>query len=193
VSIVPVVEGHGEVEAVPVLLRRLLATLGCALGVAKPFRVKRDAVVRPGELERAVQLAIADRDGAVAVLVLLDSDDDDPGALAPMLQARVNAVTALPSTVVLAVREFESWFLAGKESLRGACGIRGDAVAPDNCEALRDGKGHLSANMLHGRRYLPVDDQPSLSARLDINLARQRSASFERFCAEVSRLCAELT
>ncbi|HEX2077141.1 MAG TPA: hypothetical protein VHG08_05515 [Longimicrobium sp.] len=113
-ALVPIVEGHAEVRSVPVLMRRL------GVDVAKPFRVKRNQVVRPGELERAVQLAVADRAAASAVLVLLDADDDCPAELAPVLLRRCRQVTDVPVSVVFAVRELEAWFLGGVQSLRGS-------------------------------------------------------------------------
>src|SRR5579871_1968913 len=95
--LVPIVEGHSEVIALPVFLRRLTIHLGLPYtAVAPPFRVKRYAVVRPNELERAVTQAIASRDGATSVLVLLDADDDCPAELGPQLLARGASVTSLP-------------------------------------------------------------------------------------------------
>ena len=50
--ILPIVEGFSEVQAVPVLLRRLLVRLGREdVQIARPFRVSRLKVVRPGELD----------------------------------------------------------------------------------------------------------------------------------------------
>ena len=38
-KVYPIVEGHGEVEAAPVLLRRLLAEARCqSIGVGRPIR-----------------------------------------------------------------------------------------------------------------------------------------------------------
>jgi hypothetical protein len=48
-TILAFVEGQSEEEAVPILLRRLLDHLGrTEVQIAKPFRVKRLQVVRPG-------------------------------------------------------------------------------------------------------------------------------------------------
>ena len=43
-TVVPSVEGHGEVQAVPVLLRRLLQRLtsDAAIGLARPIKVQRN-------------------------------------------------------------------------------------------------------------------------------------------------------
>ena len=78
-TLVPIVEGQGEVEAVPVLLRRMLHEMTVFhIGIARPFRVKRNRVVRPGEIERAVKQAISDRRDAGGVMVILDADEKNP-------------------------------------------------------------------------------------------------------------------
>jgi hypothetical protein len=188
-AIVPIVEGQGEVEAVPLLLRRVLAE-GAHYGttVAKPFRVSRSKVVKAGELEKAIQLAATSRDDAGSILVILDSDDDDPATLIEALKKRGEAVTHLPVEVVAAVKEYECWLLGGKESLRGVCGIRSDASNPPAVETIRDGKGRLEANMTDNRRYVEVVDQPRLSAHLDIPMAAGNAHSFAELLAAVAHL-----
>jgi hypothetical protein len=188
-SIVPIVEGHSEVESVGVLLRRLLRTFNrLDIQIARPFRVKRYQVVKEGQIERAVTQGTRGRENVGAVLVLLDADDDCPAWLAKKLLARCAKVTGLPVAVVLANREFEAWFLGAKESLRGIRGIRQDAVSPANPESIRDAKGRISANMSAGRRYLEVDDQPALAEKLDIKTARKRCPSFDKLVREIQRL-----
>ncbi|HZF11164.1 MAG TPA: DUF4276 family protein [Thermoanaerobaculia bacterium] len=180
-AILSFVEGQSEEEAVPLLLRRLLARLGrFDIRIARPFRVGRYKVVRPGELERAVIQGLRDRGDISAVLLLLDADDGDPLQLEASLLARCRQVTRLPSAVVVAQRELEAWFLGSKDSLRGFRGIREDASAPENPESIRGAKQRLSQNM-RGRRYVPVGDQPAFAARMDLDLALQRCASFRRF------------
>ena len=86
-SLVPIVEGQSEVESVGVLLRRILtADRRSGISIAKPIRVKRNQVVRQGELERALRLAVSTRVGCAGILVLLDADDDDPELLEPSLE-----------------------------------------------------------------------------------------------------------
>lgn len=64
-AIATIVEGHAEVESVPLLLRRIFAQLGVtSVQVARPFRIKRNRVVKSGELERAISQTIRDRDGS---------------------------------------------------------------------------------------------------------------------------------
>ena len=190
-TILPIVEGHSEEEAVPVLLRRLLSQLGRPeIQVARPFRVSRLKMVRPGEIERAIVQGIRDRRGVAAILVILDADDDDPLGLETALLERCRTASPLPSAVVAACREFEAWFLGSKDSLRGVCGIRPDANAPDGPEAIRDAKGRLTSNMAGNRRYLEVADQPVFAARMDLDLALRRCLSFQRLATELERILA---
>jgi len=188
--LVPIVEGHAEVKAVPVLIRRLLAEFGrYTIRVARPVRVKRYQVVRPGELERALELARRRPEGCDAILLLLDADDDCPKEIAPDLIARANHASAdLPCAVVLAKSEFEAWFVGSLESLRGVRGITETATAPAHPEDIRDAKGYLSHQMTHGCRYLETDDQPALAGFFDLELARQRCPSFEKFVRDVQKI-----
>jgi hypothetical protein len=173
-----------------VLLRRILASREAFdIQISRPFRVKRNQVVREGELERAVLLAIEDRADAACVLVLLDADADCPVELGAQLLERCERVTQLPIAVVLANREFEAWYLAAKESLRGFRGVRDDAVAPASPDAISDAKGELSRNMA-GNRYLEVDDQPAFAEHFDLEMAAGRSGSFRKLLREIERLVA---
>ncbi|MBM4080787.1 MAG: DUF4276 family protein, partial [Planctomycetes bacterium] len=186
-------EGQAEVESVPILLRRLLTDLGASdLLISTPFRVKRNRVVKEGELERAIKQAIRSRPDVRTVLVLLDSDDDCPARLGPELVGRCKRATHLPAAVVLAQKELECWFLGAKESFRGVRGIRRDAIAPPDAEAIRGAKQHLTRNMEKGYRYLEVDDQPAMLDEIDLGLARERCPSFARLCREIAGLVSEM-
>ena len=187
-SLLPLVEGHSEVEAVPTLLRRLLFSLGAFhVEIARPFRVKRTRIVRPGELERAVTQGLRARENVRGLLVLLDQDDDEVESLEKSLTDRGRKVTDLPLFVVAAERELEAWFLGCKEALRGIRGIRSDAQAPAEPESIRGAKERLSLNM-EGRRYVEVDDQPALAEEMDLDLTAVRCRSFRRLVQAVEML-----
>ncbi len=192
-SLIPIVEGQSEVESAGVLLRRVLyASDTYGVEVARPFCVKRNKVVRDEELEKAIRQAERSRDGAAAILVVLDADDDCPADLGPTLEARAKAATDLPAALVLAEMEFEAWLLGAKESLRGVRGIADGAVAPSDSQGIRDAKGELSENMIGGRRYIAVDDQPALVQEMDLELAAERCSSFARLVRSVRALLAEM-
>lgn len=189
--IVPIVEGQSEVESVPLLLRRLFQLIEAySIEIRRPIRVKRQKIVKPGELERAVELA-AMQQGCRAILVLVDADDDCPAELGPELLRRAQTARGdIPLRVVVAKSELESWFVGSIESLRGCRGISSEASAPENPEEIRDAKGWLTRLMPAGRAYLEVDDQPALTARFDIGQARRRCDSFDKFVRDVEDLVA---
>jgi hypothetical protein len=129
-NLVPIVEGHGEVSAAPVLLRRIAHSNNrYDVVIPQPIRIKRQRIAAKfRELERAIALALGDP-ATDAILLLLDAEDDCPAELAPELLERSTAVCqGKPMSVVLAMREFEAWFLAGIESLRGRRGISQEAT-----------------------------------------------------------------
>lgn len=189
-SIASIVEGHGEMEALPALLRAVALVVAptAALRVPRPVRVPKGRLVKSGELERAIRLAVLKLEGPGAVMVLLDADDDCPATEAPRLLERARTVAgANPVAVVLAKCEYESWFLAAAESLRGRRGLRADLSAPAAPESIRGAKEWLSSRMASNSPYSETLDQAALTASMDVNAARA-APSFDKFYREVSRL-----
>jgi hypothetical protein len=191
-SIVPVVEGHGDECAVPILLRRILQeVLGrYDIAVVRPIRMSRGKLVKVQEAERAVRLGIVDREAVRAAIVLFDEDDDDARTVEALLEAHLSAHAQVPTRVRVCVKEYEAWLLGAKESLRGHQGIRADAVAPTDPETIRDAKGELQANMTSGRKYLETTDQAKLTAVMDLEAARVSCPSFVHLLDGVSQLAA---
>lgn len=184
-NIACIVEGHGEVAALPILIRRIAAEVDPAMQVIvrPPIRIGRNKLLKAGELERAIELATRQSAGQGAVLVVLDSDDDCPAALGPMLLHRAStARTDVAVAVVLAHREFEAWFLAAAGSLGGALGLPHGLHYPGDPESIRGAKEWLGQHM--GRSYVPTQDQPALAACFDLLLAR-RTRSFAKFHRDV--------
>jgi hypothetical protein len=185
-----IVEGHGECEAVPILVRRIARNLDPALSpiVHPVVRVPASKLVKQGEIERAIELVIRKNAGQGGVLVLLDCDDGCPAHDGPALLQRILKVRSdLPASVVLAKREFEAWFLAAAESLRGHRGLPTDLTGPSDPEAIRGGKEWLEDRMRGGRSYAESSDQPALTAVFDLKAAR-RAKSFDKCHREVVRL-----
>ena len=183
-----IVEGAGDVAAVPVLIRRICASAN----VLPPIRIPKSRVLQPGELERAVELAVRKTTGRGAILLLIDADDDCPAEIGPRLLRCVRTARSdVYSAAVIAKSEFEAWFLAAAESIRGKRGLRDDLVAPADPESIRGAKEWLSRHMPAGRSYRETLDQPALAAIFDLTLAR-RAPSFAKFEREVLRICQEL-
>ncbi len=188
--IVTIVEGHGEVQAVPILLRRIAERQSPAVAVElpRPIRVKRQRLLKPGELERAVDLAGRQCGTDGAILILLDADRDCPKELASEILDRARRARGdRKIRVVLAKTEYESWLLAAMDSIAGHRGIASTATAPPDPESLPDAKGLVSRQMPAGRSYRETLDQPALTAIFDLELAR-RSPSFDKLWRDVTSL-----
>lgn len=192
--LVPIVEGEGDKAAVPILLRRMVPAIepGRPVTVATPMRVTRASLLKAGELERYVDLATRTHGGAGAVLVLVDADADCAATLGPALQARAEAARPdSPVAVVLAVQEYECWFLAAASSIGGQRSLPTHVAPPDDPEGVRDAKGWIKQRRTDGRAYGPTVDQPALTAVFDMGLARAGAPSFDKLWREVARLLEE--
>ncbi|HVY60081.1 MAG TPA: DUF4276 family protein [Planctomycetota bacterium] len=185
-----VVEGYGEMDAVPTLIHRIAGRIAPSLrlDVPRPIRQNRSKVVKQNELERAVQMAAHAAGTGGAVLVLLDGDGDPPCVLGPELLARAHrARSDMPGAVVIAHQEFETWFLFAARSIRKKCGLPDDLEPPEDPEGIRDAKGWLAKRMPRGRTYSPTVDQKPLASAFDLDAARACS-SFDKLWRELERL-----
>jgi len=187
IRIASIVEGDGEVAALPVLLRRLNEWLpgpGHAQALP-PIRVPRDRFLnKEDEFRRQLLLAAAKCGEQGWILVLLDADDDCPAILAAEVFQRARQhVSHRRLSVVIAKREYEAWFIASARSLDGCRGFRCPDEAPVDAETPRDAKGWLRQNMQSGT-YNPLLDQPAFTAHFDLQQAFDNSRSFRKLCKE---------
>lgn len=189
--LVCIVEGSGEVAAIPNLCARILRHLGVApsdwMVDQDPIRKPRGSLVderersprrpcRKAEIERAVALARKRR--ADAVLVLCDEDDDCAAIWGP--DARQVIRRQLAGEAVMAVREYETWLLLSRsEEALAEAGI----AAP---ERLRDAKKAL-ARLVPG--YKPAAHQLGETRRIDLQHLRLRSPSFDKLVRSLASLC----
>jgi hypothetical protein len=197
-AVASVVEGHGDVEAVPILLRRIVSEfIGRSdVDVLRPIRVPRSKLTKPAELLRAISLARLKAQHAGAdrhlVLVIFDADTDLACELAPSLLTYAEAKRPdVDIAIVLPVAEYETWFIAAAESLGDYLDVT-QAEIPADPEAARAKKGWL---IDHFRgRYTETVEQPALTAKMDLVKCRARSASFDKLCRELEkRLILSLT
>jgi hypothetical protein len=191
ISLSAIVEGDGEMAALPVLLRRIAdwRTPQVYVDVLAPIRVYKDRFLnRDEEFSRHLKLAAAKCGETGWILILLDADDDCPMLKGSDIARRAAAVVPHRRiAVVLANREYEAWFIAAAQSLDGVRTFkyqhRDDAVDP---EVPRNAKGWLRERMASGA-YRETTDQPSFSARIDLQQAFDRSRSFRKLCTEWSK------
>lgn len=185
-----IVEGDSEKESLPLLVRRIANASfpGVVIEIATPWRVPRGRLVREGFLEQQIRASARQAGVGGAILLVIDADDDCPKHFAPALRGRVEKMENItcPVSIVLAEREWESWFMAAAASLRGQRGLDPNLDRPASVEAIRDAKGWIDKHKQRG--YSPILDQPALTSLMDIELARS-SNSFDKCYREIERLC----
>ena len=93
VTVASIVEGKGEVGAVPILLRRIAEKVSpnSVVNALRPIRVQRTRIRTDDQLERAVELAARRSGEQGRILILLDADDDCPKELAAEMLRRAEA------------------------------------------------------------------------------------------------------
>lgn len=191
-NIQPVVEGHGEVAAVAVLLRRLIDEAhSWEVDVGRPIRRSRSEFSTENGVAHAVGLART-RPSCGGILLLFDSDDDCPAEMGPRVQGWANnASGATPCAVCMAHREYEAWFLATADTLREHKAMKADAEPHPSPESPRGAKGELE-------RRMAVDDykesmhQAAFSATMSLAAAFQRSRSFRKLVTSFGALMASM-
>ena len=192
-NIAAIVEGDGDVKAVPGLLRRLLWERLLRYDIQatkpKPAHGKSNLLKK---FEQFLQYAVIDN--CDAILVILDAEEECPVSEARTLAARAAALNlTVPVAIVYAKSEYETWFIASLSECTGAdirarLGIPDTEHAPDNLENIRDAKGWLNQRMPGDRAYKETEDQGSLTYHIDLELTHLRSRSFRRLCHAVDEL-----
>jgi len=195
------VEGGGDVDAAPALVKRLLTESNSWPSltlVPAPFRVKGWGNLlkdRGKEWIRYLKAAAVAHRPLGGVLLLLDGDIKgkepfcarDKAWELSRLAREAGAGSRFSVASVFAVKEYETWLIAGVESLAskplpdGRPGIRAGVVAPSGNleEGPRDAKGWLNGNMSKG--YKPAKDQKALTEMVDLERIRKRGLrSFRR-------------
>ena len=187
ISIASIVEGDGEVSALPILLRRMAAELEPSVLVnpLQPIRVRRDRFLnKDEEFRRQLLLAAAKSGDQGWILIVLDADDDCPKALGMEIYQRAQQhVPHRKVSVVLANREFEAWFIAAAQSLNGARGFSVLPNEPIQAETPRNAKDWIRERM-QGGKYSEILDQPAFTAKFDLQQAWKNSRSFRKLCKE---------
>jgi hypothetical protein len=214
--LVLLVEGQGDVEAAPILVGRLLtehAAFDAVFLDPHPFRVGEYSKITKndfGEWRRYLKAAAKRRDFGGCIL-LLDGDsrakvDNQPfcavrAAIRLAAEAqKVGAGSAFSTAIVFACMEFESWLIAGVESLvdklfmDGRKGLPG-AISQVPCDpesAPRDAKGWFKKIIATG--YKPARDQADLTRLVDLHAIRRhpKMRSFRRMEAAVNEMIAAI-
>lgn len=194
-----IVEGHGEVASVPILLQRIWTELiqGEHIDTLRPpirqprdrlAKNKDDALVKAVGLAAAKLKAYSDWTDPELILILIDADKDAPCILGPeLLQIAQDARGDKTIACVTANVEYETWFVAAAESLVDYLDLDQDRESPEDPEADRLGKGWIQRRF-KGVKYSETVDQPKLTAKFDLRMCRDGSPSFDKLCRDLERL-----
>ncbi len=190
----PIVEGHAEIVAVPILFRRLLGEVGRhEVKVAKPIKRNRTQFARRGDVQNVVELALT-RPECRAIVFIFDADDDCPMLLAH--DVKIWAVEAAAGRahceVVIVNREYEAWFLGSIEALRGHRGVKPDASYDGDCEGCRGAKEAFARLCEISLGYQATTDQPALTELIDFDILFRRARSFRHMIRAFNTTLAEL-
>lgn len=180
-----ITEGPGDAISLPLLLRRRLeqrAIYNDILGKPAICNGRERAIASNG-LEGYVA-AVAARPGCQAVFIVLDAEGDAACELGPRLLARAEKITRLPVYVALAERGWEDWMYASVETL---------FTDSELTYKERTGGTPVIKEALKPAKYVKPTWQPRLTARMDIELARSRSASLDRMFQKFDELVDEIS
>ncbi len=192
------VEGEGDLQAVPTLAKRLLKE---SFGSECDLRVSLSSI-RVGNLANftgqyvetwlhRLQLALKTRPRLAGVVLVLDGDTKwttdlaghkirfCPGAAARSLAAEARKVgggDVFSVAIVFACPEFESWLIAGRAGFAGQ--LKPDSEPPHDVEKIRDAKKWLRLARRDG--YRPTIHQLELAKSTDLDGMRSLR-SFLRF------------
>ena len=192
-TIVPVVEGPGDVAALPGLLTRILlkkhnrADVIVAQGKSNVVKTNGRTNLE-NKIEKFLQHA-RNKPECDGILVLVDADDDCPVDVSRHLSQRCEPSRSIcPVEVVYAHRKYESWFLVCLDTIRGRGLIPDAASISVPAENINNPKRWLTDQMPPGRAYKATSHQASLSGLIDIELAYHNSRSFRRLCHALEQL-----
>ncbi len=163
------VEGYGEVDALPNLLYRLSDEFKIYLQWAKPLRwpnIHQWEARRRGGVKAGLEFIRTKKDVG-ALLIVRDADDECPKFLGPEMARRIRSLNpAFPVSYVLLRPEYEVLFLPCLEQL---------GYPPwdaETWESRRGIKEWLSGKLPRGRSYKPTVDQLALTRGLDLAVLR---------------------
>ena len=180
-KIVPIVEGDGEVTAVPLLLRKILWQIPrYDIQVARPKNANgRGNLTKEGGLEKFIRYSWKEPDCG-AVFVLLDAENECPVLVAQNFARRVEGIGLLfPVVIVVAKRMYETWFLASIATISGHLDLPHGLMPPLNVEAVPNPKAWIEQHFPAGRAYKETQDQEAMTNLMDIDLASS-ARSFQR-------------
>lgn len=205
-NIVPIVEGHGEVDAVPILLDRWFKHRKYLNFQTSKYvvRAPKSAIVASLDEERELGIELYIRRALMqskkpdGILVLIDADDEciarrgrpHEQQLGPELLARaLSEASHIPIGVVVADREFEAWYLAAHMRLK-QLGFFDPEVrfrAGFDFARPRDCKGQVGRCV--GHKYSETADQKKIATLISFrSYMCKHCPSFAKLIRDLERI-----
>jgi len=184
--ILPIVEGPGDVDSVPLLLRRLLHERHNVFDVeiARQYRYGENGKVTRNFSRQALAAA---KEG-VPLLWTLDCDDGCPVEWANHFEQIIPAGITVPIKFAFFQREYECMFLAEHDCLVAELAINPATPRSSHPENIRGAKERISKMMPAGAAYKETVHQARLTARMDLNNALANSRSLRHLESSVLSL-----
>lgn len=171
------VEGDGDVSAIPALIRRVVSSCGLHNIVPCSNPIKCGEIPklrRDGELEKFARYACTRRDGT-AVILVVDSDDDCPVDTSIEFTRRVLPIAQTYQKKIgigFMHREFETLFLYSLQDLAAKYPNHGWCLSEDDqtrdWDEVRGAKGALNRRM-KDYSYKETRDQAKFVSAIDTN------------------------
>ncbi len=187
-----VVEGHGETRAALNLVTRVWTDRGLPHIVWSDPPIRGKALHTEEGIAEACRL-VRSKGDAEALLILRDEDDACPKDTGPQGAAWLSREgLPYPTALVLAHREYETWFLPCVHLMAGKPiqdhlankrpGLLAGTTFTGKYESIRGVKEWLTRHFPRGRSYKPTVDQLPMTRMIDIGVLRAAGVpSYETF------------
>ena len=191
--VVVIVEGHGEDGAIRTMLEKIWYELlqGDYIEVI-PWRGKQGQLRQRESLQPVVEAAAIKLHGTERsdlrrlLLIMVDSEGDCPGTVAPELVAWAREFRSdTEIACVMPNPMFETWFAAAADSLRGKNGLPADLTKPDDPERDGLGKSWVKKHLPH--KYKETVDQPRFVGHMSLTECTGSSRSFRKLLKELEQ------
>lgn len=173
-----VVEGPGDKEAVPLLVRRILLAHDL-------HHVQLTTPQVSGGIQTARKRFVDYWPYALMnecpILWVLDCEDSCVVAEAKTFEQTLNALArhdAQPTKFAFFHSEMETLFLAEEKALRSFYALKPEIQIPPQAISRRNAKGEISNLLPANRGYKETTDQAKIAARLDLGRCREISRDF---------------
>lgn len=175
-----IVEGAGDVRAVPLLVRRILEARGIYDVTLLPTQRRGEF---PSVAKHFDTFFLAATKEKAPILWVMDFDSkgyDCPYTEADRLLNRAQELHPdWPVKIAFIIKEYECLFLHDEQATRTIfTDIPQTAEFPQTPEQIRGAKERLSEMRPRGKAYKETVHQEKITARLNLDLLRERSKDF---------------